>query len=250
MNQPPENTPDLEKLRKTIERRATATYSPELTRRIMEAVREEAGVRRSPRFYPFIAAAGLLLVLLLVLPLFLPKATERTIDPALHRLLTTQQADGLWLPEPPTPSADAPALTALALLQLNNGTENTRIAVARAQSALLALQQPDGRFGDDYNHAVVTYALLIRSSADGEALNAPLARALAALLERQLPEGSWSANPGLTAWNERTLALAALYGLIPDESSRRARRWLESTCDPVPPPQALLRGRITELPPL
>ncbi len=243
MNKTPENDPDLETLRKTIDRRATATYSPELTRRIMEAVKAEAGVRRSPRFYPFIAAALVLLVLLLVLPLFMPKAGEKPADPALERLLAAQQADGFWLPDPPAPAAYAPGLTALALLRLNTGAEATRFAVERAQRALLAIQQPNGSFAGAYNHALVTYALLIRHTGGDATLKAPLDRALAALIETQLPEGSWGADPALTAWNGRTLNLAVLYRLIADDApARRAHRWLETACDPVPSPEALLRN--------
>ena len=168
---------------------------------------------------------------------------KQKADPATEAadwLVAQQCPDGTWSPaQTGGNEAFRPALTALALMALQRHAPGRHAeAIARAKSALEALQTEDGAFGPApsaklYNHSFVTYALLSIANENGEDLTPTLQRAIAFSLGSQNHLGSWdyppreTGNSALTVWQLGILMQARKAGWSDDAGQlRRGLAWL------------------------
>ena len=219
--------------------------SPDLTGRIMEAVADEAARERRRTWWLRTAAAvaSIAAAALVVLPRLSTTAATQVSDPAAEAtdwLVAQQCPDGTWSPaQTGGNEAFRPALTALAMMALQrHAPERHADAIARAKSALEALQTDDGAFGPTpsaklFNHSFVTYALLAIANENGADLTPALQHAIAFSLRSQNHLGSWdyppreTGNSALTVWQLGILMQARKAGWNDDAGQlRRGLSWL------------------------
>ena len=227
--------------------------SPDLTGRIMEAVADEAArARRRRRWLRAAAAvAGIAAVVAVSLQVWTPmpgtptekaeaKQTSNPAAEAADWLVAQQCPDGTWSPaQTGGNEAFRPALTALAMMALQRHTPVRHAdAIARAKTALEALQTEDGAFGSEpsaklYNHSFATFALLSLENGKVGDLSPTLQRAIAFSLRSQNHLGAWdyppreTGNSALTVWQLGILMQARNAGWSDDAGQlRRGLSWL------------------------
>lgn len=170
---------------------------------------------------------------------------------ALAWLADTQRQDGTWdvLALGGRP-AHAPALTALALMALQDADDDSfRETIMRGAEALRQMQSPSGLFGTEdpfmmYNHGMATVALLrIFSGHPQQSLKPALDAAIDFIRTAQQPAGGWGyrpaalagsaeANASVSAWQLDALGMARQLGWSDDRGHlRRGLFWLASLAD-------------------
>ncbi len=221
--------------------------SPGLTDRILKALpdEEERNSRRPRLASVALAAAAALIVLLgLFLMFSMPPARSSRTTAAVASprapidwLVAHQEADGSWLPSRMGGNdAYRPALTALIAMALREQAASRHAdSLARALTALVSMQQPDGSFGSHqgarlYNHAIATCALLGPSRPEDRPA---IERAIAYSRQAQLSDGGWDYTPdgrgntALTAWQITLLTEAQQQGWEDRQGHlRRGLSWL------------------------
>jgi hypothetical protein len=257
-----EEIADLQSVRTRLLALPTSEPSPDMSRRIMDAIRiekeNEIGRKNvGSNRWPAIAAAAACLALGLVVvgPLFRPDAPQTgavavaaTSDPhrekALAWLVANQDSDGSWdvtrWGGSPKFKVALTALSTLALLESASPDDPHLEATVRACEWLASQQSANGTFGPDfqgapYNHAMATMALLHLQRIDPEnARKASLDRALAAIAHRQLADGAWGyqslplrGDHSITEWNLAALEEATHAGWSDlGDRAARAQAWM------------------------
>lgn len=258
---------ELESVRNRLLALPEVEPSPELTSRILDALRaekqNEAGRHGflSNKWQSIAALSSLAacaaLAFVGVGKLFTPKEAGQTSavtaaipDPhrekALDWLVARQDADGSWNVSrwggSPKFQVALTALSALALLESGPQGDPRLDAATRACAWLASQQTPDGTFGPSfqgapYNHAMATMALLrAQRLAPDDQKKSSLDRAIAAITRRQLADGAWGyqslpfrGDHSITEWHLAALEQASGDGWSGLESrTQRARAWMQS----------------------
>ena len=267
----------LESIRSRLLTVPESEPSPDLSRRILEAIRaekeSERRTHRSSMWQAITALAACLALGLVVLgQLFKPGppgktnlASVATSDPhrekAIAWLLANQDSDGSWdvtrWGGSPKFQVALTALSTLALLESAPSGDTSLEAARRACAWLASQQSANGTFGPSfqgapYNHAMATMALLhFNRLAHDEMRKTTLDRAIAAIVHRQFADGAWGyqslpfrGDHSITEWNLAALEQAGRDGWSGLEArATRARAWMSSR---PRDPNAVIPGSLSE----
>lgn len=277
MNEPTSHDPNLpdatspqnaQWLRARLRSIPQLTPSPDLTHRVMTAVRHEKIRESRILWFQRVAAAVVVGFLAWGISSWSPQrdaaviATierkESGVQEALDWFCRNQETDGSW--NPARWGGDRRfevALTALPLLALSSAegepTPRQQEVSAKAQEYLLNHCDDRGRFGpafygSSYTQGITTLALLTSYQQQPDArLKRVLQRAVDAIISQQLSSGGWSVvgamQPDLTVtlWQREALQLAYQLGweeVHPHLSL--ATKWLNSNTKDLPDHHAVI----------